>query len=142
MKLTKMQLKTKAWAKEYIKNNFNGTETALKMASKNKSMNRETAKVIASENLTKPIYQKAIIEEMDKINLNNNLINKITKRNIKQKKSISASNQAIDIYHKVKGNYAPERKESINISLKGADLDARIKLKIAELKALQEQSSV
>ena len=132
-----MKLKTKAWAKEYIKNNFNGTKTALKFASKNNKMTREVAKVVASENLTKPHYQKAIIEEMDKIKLNDDFISKITKRNIKQKKSTSASNQAIDIYHKVKGSYAPQRKESINIQLKGKDLDKRIDEKLNELKALQ-----
>ena len=62
MKLTKMELKTKAFAREYIKNNFNGTKTALKMASKNKSMNRRTAQAIASENLSKPMYQRAIMK--------------------------------------------------------------------------------
>ena len=139
-KLTKMDLKTKAFAKEYIKNNFNGTKTALKFASKGNKMTKQTASVIAAQNLSKLSYQKPIIEEMEKISLNNNLINKITKRNIKQKSSISASNQAIDMFHKVKGNYAPERKESINIHLKGADLDARIRDKIAELKQLQDEN--
>ena len=135
-----MELKTKAFAREYIKNNFNGTKTALKMASKNKLMKPETAKAIASENLTKPIYQKAIIEEMERINLNDTLINRITKRNIKQKSSLSASNQAMDMYHKVKGSYAPIKRESVNITLTGADLDAKIQDKIQELKSLQAQN--
>ena len=87
--MSKLELKTKAFAKEYIKNNFNGTETALKMASKNKSMNRNTANAIASENLAKPMYQRAIIKEMEEIGLDDKLINRITKRNIKQKKDNS-----------------------------------------------------
>ena len=137
--VSKMELKTKAWAKEYIKQGFNGTETALKFAKKGKLMKRETAKVIASENLTKPHYQKSIIEAMEKIRLDDDLINKITKRNIKQKSSISASNQAIDMYHKIKSNYAPERKITTNLTLTGKDLDMAIKSKIQELKALEIQ---
>ena len=135
--VSKMELKTKAWAKEYIKQGFNGTETALKFAKKGKLMKRETAKVIAHENLTKPHYQKAIIEKMEEINLNDDLINKITKRNIKQKSSTSASNQAMDMYHKVKGNYAPERKETITLNLTGKALNEAIQLKIDELKRLE-----
>ena len=133
-----MELKTKAFAREYIKNNFNGTKTALKLASK-KGMKRRTAQAIASENLSKPIYQKSIIEAMEKIRLDDDLINKITKRNIKQKSSISASNQAIDMYHKIKSNYAPERKITTNLTLTGKDLDMAIKSKIQELKALEIQ---
>ena len=136
-KLSKLQLKTKAFAKEYIKNNFNGTETALKFGKK--GMLRETAKTIASQNLSKLIYQKPIIEEMEKIKLDDTLINRITKRNIKQKGSLSASNTAIDIYHKVKGTYAPIKRETVNVNLKGADLDKRIDEKIQELKQLQDE---
>jgi len=134
--MNKLELKTKAWAKEYIKNNFNGTQTALEMASKNKLMKRETAKAIASENLTKPIYQNAIIEEMEEIGLNNDFINKITKRNIKQGTNISASNQAVDMFHKIKGNYAPEKRITANISLTGKALDEAIQDKINELESL------
>jgi len=134
-----MELKTKAFAREYIKNNFNGTKTALKFAKKGKLMNKNTANAIASENLRKPIYQKAIIEAMEDIKLDDTLINKITKRNIKQKSSISASNQAIDMYHKIKSNYAPERKITTNLTLTGKDLDMAIKSKIQELKALESQ---
>lgn len=138
--MNKMELKTKAYAKEYIKQGFNGTATALKFAKKGKLMKRRTAEAIASENLSKPIYQKAIIEEMEKIKLNDTFINRITKRNIKQKKSTSASNQAIDIYHKVKGSYAPVKRETLNITLTGKDLDAKIQEKIKELKLLQAQT--
>jgi len=135
--MKKIELKTKAWAKEYIANNFNGTETALKFGKK--GMTRRTAEAIASENLSKAIYQKPIIREMDNIKLDDTLINRITKRNIKQKGSLSASNTAIDIYHKVKGTYAPIKRETVNVNLKGADLDKRIDEKIEELKQLQDE---
>ena len=134
-KLSKMDLKTKAWAKEYVSNGFNGTKTALKFAQK-KDMKLRTAEAIASQNLSKLIYQKPIIKEMEEISLNDNEVSKKLKRNLKQKANISASNNAIDIYHKLKGNYAPERKETINLKLTGADLDKRIDEKIQELKLL------
>jgi len=135
--MKKMELKTKAWGKEYVKQGFNGVETALKFAKKGKLMKRHTAESIASENLSKPEYQKGIITAMEEIKLNDTLINKITKRNIKQKSSLSASNQAMDMYHKVKGNYAPERKETITLNLTGTALNDAIQRKIEELKRLE-----
>ena len=134
--MKQQELKTKAWAQEYVKNNFNGTETALKFGKK--GMKREVAKVIASENLTKPHYQRAIIEEMERVKLDDDLINRITKRNIKQKQSISASNQAMDMYHKIKGNYAPEKKITATINLTGKALDEAIQDKLQELRELNE----
>ena len=136
-KLSKMDLKTKAWAKEYVSNGFNGTKTALKFAQK-KDMKKEVANVIAVENLQKPIYIKPIIKEMEDIHLNDTEVSKKLKRNLKQKANISASNNAIEIYHKLKGNFAPERKETINIKLTGEELNRAIEAKIAEYNTLNE----
>ena len=138
--MKKIELKTKAWAKEYIANNFNGTATALKMASKNKLMNRRTAQAIASENLSKPIYQKEIIKELEEQGFNKKERARLLKRNAKQKRSYSASNQAIDIATKIEGDYAPQRRETLNINLTGKELDARIQEKLQELKQLQAQT--
>ena len=140
-KLSKMDLKTKAWAKEYVANGFNGTKTALKFAGK-KEMKLRTAEAIASQNLSKLMYIKPIIQEMEEIKLNDIEVSKKLKRNLKQKANISASNNAIDIYHKLKGNYAPERKESLNLNLTGEDLDKRIREKIDELRELSRESAI
>ena len=136
-----MDLKTKAWAKEYVSNGFNGTKTALKFAGK-KDMKPKVANAIAVENLLKPMYLKPIIQEMEEIKLNDIEVSKKLKRNLKQKANISASNNAIDIYHKLKGNYAPERKESLNLNLTGEDLDKRIQEKIEELRELSRESAI
>ena len=140
-KLSKMDLKTKAWAKEYVSNGFNGTKTALKFAAK-KEMKPRIAEAIASQNLSKLMYIKPIIQEMENIKLNDKEVSKKLSRNLKQKANISASNNAIEIYHKLKGNFAPERKETINIKLTGEELNKAIEAKIAEYNALntvQEQ---
>ena len=137
MRLRKMDLKTKAWAQEYIKNGFNGTETAITFG-KN-GLKRKTAQAIASENLSKPIYQRAILEELENVKMSEKERARLMKRNAKQQKSFSASNQAIDMLNKIAGDYAPELKQSLNITLTGKDLDNKIKEKIEELKALQNE---
>ena len=137
MKLSKLELKAKRFAPKYLKNNMNGTKTVMELQPK---MKQSVAKNRASEIIANPIYQKEIIRELEETGFNKKERARLLKRNAKQKRSYSASNQAIDIATKIEGDYAPERKESINIHLKGADLDARIKDKIAELKQLQDEN--
>ena len=133
--MNKMEIKTKAWAKKYIKNNFNGTKTALEMAMK-KGMNKNTANAIASENLRKPMYKKEIIRELEESGFNKKERARLLKRNAKQKQSYSASNQAIDIATKIEGDYAPEQRITATINLTGKALDEAIQAKLDELKAL------
>ena len=135
-KLSKMDLKTEAYAKEYVSNGFNGTKTVLKFGKK--GLKYKTATVIATQNLAKLSYIKPIIKEMEDIHLNDTEVSKKLKRNLKQKANISASNNAIEIYHKLKGNFAPERKETINIKLTGEELNKAIEAKIAEYNTLNE----
>ena len=130
-----MELKTKAFAREYIKNNFNGTKTALKFGKK--GMKPRTAEAIASENLSKPIYKRAILKELEETKMDSKERARLMKRNAKQKKSYSASNQSLDMLNKISGDYAPERRENITLNLTGKDLDNKIYEKIAELKQLQ-----
>lgn len=110
----KLKLKAKVYAKTYIKNKFNGTKTALELYD---TTDRNVAHAIASENLHKPVFRNAIVEEMEKQGIDDEFINRIIKRNTEQDKNYSASNQAIDIALKVQGKYAPERKETKTISL-------------------------
>ena len=131
--MKKIELKAKKYAGIYIKNNFNGAKTMKEL---NPGMSDDVAKSGASETLANPYYQRAIVEKMEEIKLDDTLINKITKRNIKQKKSIPASNQAMDMYHKIKGNYAPEKKLVATVNLTGKALDEAIEAKLKELKAL------
>jgi len=105
---------------------------------KDKKHKDNTTYVMAKENLSKPHIQKGLREEMEDKGVDNTLITNITKRNLKQNKNIPASNQIIDIYHKIKGNYAPEKKITMNIT--PDNVNKLIDAKLNELRQLQEKS--
>ena len=132
--MKKIELRAKQFAERYVANNMNGTQTAVELYN---AKERKTAQSIATENLSKPVMQKAIVEEMEKQGLDDKTISEIMNRNVKQKQSYSASNTAIDIYHKVKGTYAPEKKETINLNLTGVDLKDAIRDTMSEIKELE-----
>lgn len=113
--MKKIELKAKAFAKSYIRNKFNGTAAVKELYNPN---NDHTARSIAAENLTKPIFQKAIIETMEEMGFNDEMVSKIHKRNLQQNKNLPASNSAADMYYKIKGHYAPEKKITLNFKYK------------------------
>ena len=136
-KLSKIQLKAKEYAKRYVANGFNGTQVAAEMYN---VKNREVAKSIAGENLTKPIFQNAIQEELENV-LDRELRLSLIKRNAKQKSNLSASNVAIDMANKIAGDYAPEKKQNINITLKGEEIDKALQEKLNEYQRLKETTT-
>jgi hypothetical protein len=81
-----------------------------------------------TENLNKPVFQKAIIQVLEERGLKDDIISDIQLRNIKQEKNYSASNEAIKLYHQLKGNLI-ERKETknLNITMTEEQLDQAIK---------------
>lgn len=108
--------------------------------SKTKEQKSNTASIIASENLRKPHIIKGLREEMEEQGVNNKLITSITKRNLEQNKNLPASNQIIDMYNKIKGNYTPEVK--VNVNVNPANIDKLIEAKINEYKQLQAEDRV
>lgn len=121
---------TEAVRRTYNLGSKNGSKTLKKL--------NNTASVIASQNLRKLHLIRAIKEELEEQELNDEEISTILKENIFQRKNISASNAAIDIYHKLKGNYSPEKKENINLNLTGKELEEAIQERLDELKKLSE----
>jgi len=109
-----------------------------KGGSKDKKHKDNTTYAMASENLSKPHIIKALREEMEEKGVDNELIVKITKRNLKQKDNIPASNQIIDMYHKIKGNYKEPVRVNINVS--PDNINKLIDSKLNELKQLQSQT--
>jgi len=136
-KLSKLQLKAKRFAPKYLMNNMNGTKTVMELQP---TMKHSVAKNRASEIVANPTYQKEIIRELEETGFDKKERARLLKRNAKQKRSYSASNQAIDIATKIEGDYAPQRRETLNINLTGKELDARIQEKLQELKQLQAQT--
>lgn len=138
--MKKIEVKAKKFAKEYLKNGMNGTEAALKIykvgrLGGNPEFKRKTASTIANKNLSKPVFIKAIIEELEKAHLNDAFAAKIHKRNLAQSKNLSASNTALDLYYRIKGYYEPQKNLNLNLNLDLNKIDAEIS---ATLKAIKE----
>ena len=110
----KIEYKAEAFATRYIENNMNGSKTVKELYNPSTD---GMARKIASETIAKPIFQTKIQEAMEAAGLNNDFISKVTKRNAVQEKNYAASNTAIDIYHRIQGNYAPEKKTNLNLNL-------------------------
>ena len=133
------KVKAQARAKEYIKQEYNATKT-IKALEPSKSHN--VAKQTAHRMLSNVDFKTALQEEMNEQGIDDRFISRILKRNINQPKNISASNQAIDIHNKVLGNYAPEKKETINLNINIKDPNAvskRIEDINNELNQLREE---
>ena len=65
--MKKIELKAKRFAKSYLEHNLNGTQAALDNYNTD---SRVVAKSIATENLSKPVFQKAIQEALESSELN------------------------------------------------------------------------
>ena len=137
--MAKIELKAKVYAKRLIENKFNGTQTATELYN---AKTRHTAKSIASENLTKPVFQKAIIQELEKRGVNKEFVSGIHKRNIQQDKNLPASNTGLDMYYKLEGDYAPEKRQELglNINLNNPiEIDNAIKHIQQEIRELEQE---
>lgn len=115
------EVKAKARAKEYIRQEYNATKT---IESLEPSKSHNVAKQTGHRMLANVAFKNALQEEMEKQGINDEFITKTLKRNINQLKNIPASNQAIDIHNKIQGVYAPERKETINLNINIKDPNA------------------
>lgn len=135
--LTKFEYKAKRFGERYVANNFNGTKTALELYD---TKNPDVGATIASENLRKPQIREAIIDALNDIGVDNDLISKIHKRNLTQEAHLPSSNQALDMYYKIGGTYAPEKKltGSFTIPNNTKELEAKIAELINELNSIKE----
>lgn len=136
--LNKTKVKAKVFAKEYVSNGFNGTQAVKKILN---PKDRHTASSMATEYLNKPAYKEAITKRIDELLMEDDTnIEKIHKRNITQDSNIPASNQALDMYHKLGGDYAPEKKINLNANINTNNIDKRLKEIQHELSRLQPQA--
>jgi hypothetical protein len=121
----RMKIRAKMIATDYIDSGLDGTKTGMKHY---KAKSPKIASAIMTENLNKPVFQKAIIQVLEERGLKDDIISDIQLRNIKQEKNYSASNEAIKLYHQLKGNLI-ERKETknLNITMTEEQLDQAIK---------------
>jgi len=78
---------------------------------KNKILNQNLARVMASENLMKPNICAYLSVLYDNEGLSDAGVDKQMSYNINQFKNLTAKNQAISEYNKVKGRHSPEKHE-------------------------------
>ena|SRR3990167_1463542 len=128
----KTKISGKRFAREYIKRGFNGTKTIQALEP---DIKPDTANVKASRLLRNDSTQRALAEILREDGFTDGDIRRLLKRNAGQKKNISASNQALDLAMKVRGDYAPVK--SLSISLTPEQIDGRIDELLTELKQLK-----
>ena len=124
----------KQFAREYVNEGFIGRRAAHKI---NPELTDGSARQKAIHLLKSPVVQLALKELLQDNGLSNEDIRKLLARNASQAKSISASNQALDIAIRVKGEYSPDRKETFNLNI---DVDNPSEL-LDKIKALKEELS-
>ena len=133
---TTKDLKEREFAKVYVREGFNATEATMQVM---KPKNRNVARNMGALEVAKSSTRKHIRDVLEEGEVDNGLITKYLKRNIKQKSKISGSNQAIDIYMKATGQYAPERKESIHLEITESNIDDKLKEITEGIEALKDK---
>jgi len=106
----KLSLKQKLFCEAYINNLGNGTEAVIKAGysiSKNGHPDRNLAKSIASENLTKPDVLAYINTLLEKSGLNDENVSVQHWFLINQFADLGVKVKAIDMYYKLKNRYVP-----------------------------------
>ena len=123
-----LTMKQKAFVKETVKtrNPAEAVRRVYNLGGKhgitNKKGKNQTASAMAHENMRKPEIKKALELQESKSGLTDDEARDILNRNATQTKSIAASNQAVDMHHKLDGNYAPEKRMNVNVSTNVEDL--------------------
>lgn len=93
---------------------------------KTKKKREQTIRLIAHENLQKPHIKESLTVKIEALlKKDKTSVENIHKRNIEQD-NISASNQALDMYYKLGGEYSPEKRLNINANLTEHNVDSRI----------------
>ncbi len=111
------KLKADRIAKTYVKTGFNATETARQTKPFLKEKTEAYQRVAGHRMITNDNTQRALREILEEEgSLTNDEIQRLLYDNAKQRKSIQGSNTALDIALKVKGEYAPQQKLTLNIT--------------------------
>lgn len=112
-KKKRLTLKQKLFCKYYLETSGNGAEAVIRAGynvnDENGDPDRVLAKSIASENLTKPYLRKHIGSLLEAKGFNDEAVKMEHLTLISQRKNLAVKARAIDIYYKMKGNYAPEK---------------------------------
>lgn len=123
----KLTFKQKAFVKEYISNNGNGTQAVLKTYD---VKNEEVARSIASENLTKPDVKETIQEILNRKGLGlehiSEEINVLANASVTNV-SADVKLRSLDTLLKLHGAYPGTKHANVNINLRGKVSDMNFK---------------
>ncbi len=108
-------LKAKQYARAYLENDMNATAAlrAVEPSMRHRKDNYPFVKAGMAIRSVKVI--RALNEELDEAGLTRSEVAKLTKRNAAQARNLAASNTALDMTNKVRGDYAPEKRATLNI---------------------------
>ena len=128
--MARTPLKNKILAQAYIKNGMNASKTIRQFKP---HLTKRSSQTRAVELLHNEGFKKAVLDELNEAGLTEAKAAKLHTRNAVQEKNLPASNTALDMYYKIKGEYAPEKKVNINLNLTGEELKQRKKELLEEL---------
>jgi len=115
----KITTKQKKFVKEYLQNGGNGTRAVLAVYD---TKDPNVAKVIASENLTKPNIRESVIASLEAVGLSDiyisELLRKATESGIGQRASNADSLRGIDMLLKLKGVYPDKKTAHVRVEVK------------------------
>lgn len=94
---------------------MNPTEAAARAY---KIKKRTTATAIGHENLQKPYIRNALLKAMEEKGISEVMLVKEHKKIVTQDKNLPAKNTALDMMYRLRGDYAPEKHASINLTIK------------------------
>lgn len=121
--MSKLTLKQKLFCQHYIETFGNGTEAVIRAGykvDKKGKVNRNLAKSIASENLTKPDIRERIDELLEASGFNDESVKLHHLDLISQSENLTVKAKAIDMYYKLSGNYSATKIEQRNPDLEAA----------------------
>lgn len=112
----KLSLKQKLFCQAYVDTCGNGTEAVLRagynISNKNGHSDRNLAKSIASENLTKPYISAYIASLLEKVGFNDENVVAQHLFLINQHVDLGVKLRAIEMYYRLKGKYAKSNDDS------------------------------
>jgi len=122
MAIQRLTLKQKKFCIKYIENGGNGAEAALASGYKVKSGSRNTAAVIAYENLTKPHVKDYLKTLYTAHGLDEAVVEREHAYLIEQRDDLSVKARSIEMYYKINGKYAngDSYEDKVNAELEDA----------------------
>jgi hypothetical protein len=122
--------RAEASAKEFIKQKYNSVKTVQALYPSGKySIDAQKA----TRMLKSPAFNQALRKEFENAGMTEEFIASILYRNTSQSKNISGSNQAIEIWGRFTGSFAPDKHISTSLNIDINDNEA-IEQRLKEIK--------